>query len=50
MWRPTEEDLEKALIHFRNYLRTRGFELSPNAALRLREYIMNEERKKSILT
>jgi len=49
MWRSSEEDLEKALTHFRNYLRVRGFELSTNAALGLREYAMKEERKKAII-
>jgi len=49
MWRSSEEDLEKALAHFRNYLKVRGFELSQSAALNLREYVMKEERKKGIL-
>jgi len=46
----SEKDLEKALAHFRNYLRARGFELSTNAASDLREYIMKEEKKRSIMT
>lgn len=44
----SEKDLEKALAHFRNYLRARGFELSTNAASGLREYIMKEEKRKSV--
>lgn len=48
--RRTEEELETALRHFRNYLRVRGFTLSVDAGLSLREYVMEKKRKESILT
>jgi hypothetical protein len=50
MLRDSEEDLEKALTHFRNYLRTRGFEVTTSAASSLREYAMRGERKRGIIT
>jgi hypothetical protein len=42
MWR--ERELDRALSHFRNYLRVRGYEISLDARLYIRRYMSEPKR------
>lgn len=44
-----EEDLERAIVHFINYLKARGFSLDLEAQKYLSRYVEEEERKEKIL-
>lgn len=46
MWR--EEELNRALTYFKNYLRNRGYGLSDYAFSQLKEYSMEAERRAKI--
>lgn len=46
MW--TEEEISRTLNYFRRYLKDRGYGLSDQAALYLREYMMKAERRERI--
>lgn len=50
MARNEERELERALSQFEDYLGVRNFNLSANAALSLRKYVTEKERKKKILS
>lgn len=46
MWR--ERELDRALSHFRNYLRIRGYEISLDARLYIRNYMLEPKRIKVV--